>query len=159
MKATILSFLLVFSVGAANGQELLINISKFAWMSGCWERSDKAKSLLVSESWMLPAGTSMLGMGRTVKGDKTADYEFMRIEIRGMDYYFVAQPKANATETAFKLTTSQPTSATFENPDHDFPQRVIYRKAGRNKLFARVEGKIDGKDEGEDFRYTRTRCE
>lgn len=46
-----------------------------------------------------------------------------------------------------------------EHLEHDFPQRVIYRKAGRNNLFARIEGKINGRDEGEDFRYTRTRCE
>lgn len=159
MKATVLLFLLVFSVGAANGQDLLINISKFAWMSGCWERSDKAKSLLVSESWMRPAGTSMLGMGRTVKGDKTVDYEFMRIEIRGTDYYFVAQPKANATETAFKLTTSQPTSATFENPDHDFPQKIRYWKSGTDILFARIEGTANGKAKRTDFQMTRAKCE
>lgn len=158
MRKLMVIFLLAFSAGMASGQELLVNISKFGWMSGCWENADKAKSLLISENWMIPAGTSMLGTGRTVRNDVTVDYEFMRIEIRGMDYYFVAQPKASEAETAFKLTSSQPNSAIFENPAHDFPQRIMYRSDGPDKLTARIEGTKNGKTSAMDFKYVRAKC-
>jgi hypothetical protein len=158
MQKLMLIFLIAFSTGMASGQELLVNISKFGWMSGCWERVDKAKSLLISENWMRPAGTSMLGTGRTVRNDVTVDYEFMRIEIRGMDYYFVAQPKSNEAETAFKLTSSQPNSAVFEDPTHDFPQRISYRLTTPDKLDARIEGTRNGKVSGMDFPFVRAKC-
>ncbi len=159
IKIALLVFFVVFSFGEVTGQSLLINVSKFAWMSGCWEARGNEKSQLISENWMSPAGTSILGMGRTVKENRTVGYEFMRIEVRGMDYYFVAQPMGNATETAFKLTTSQPTSATFENPEHDFPQKIMYWKDGADFLRARIEGKVDGKAESMDFRMKRVKCD
>ena len=114
--------------------------------------------MLITENWMTPAGTSMLGMGRTVKAGVTADYEFMRIEIRGTDYYFVAQPKANATETAFKLTSSQPTLAVFEDPTHDFPQKIGYQLTKPNELSAWIEGVVKGKTKRVDFLMQRAKC-
>ena len=42
----------------------------------------------------------------------------------------------------------------FENPSHDFPQRVIYWREG-SVLAARVEGQIDGRTEGEEWRLSR----
>ncbi len=41
-------------------------------------------------------GTSILGMGRTVKDGKTVDWEFMRIEQRADGIYFVAKTKGQS---------------------------------------------------------------
>lgn len=38
-----------------------------------------------------------------------------------------------------------------EHLEHDFPQRVIYRKVGRNAMFARIEGTVNGKAKRTDF--------
>ena len=110
-------------------------------MAGCWERKDDAKKFLVHEQWMSPAGTSILGMGRTVKNGKTTDWEFMRIEQRDDGIYFIAKPKGNSDETAFKLISSGPNQLVFENKAHDFPQRVLYKIEG-TKLTGRIEGII-----------------
>jgi hypothetical protein len=56
------------------------------------------------------------------------------------------------------LVKSSPGELTFENLQHDFPQRIIYRVDGR-KLHARIEGTKDGKTRGVDFPYTRTKCD
>lgn len=141
------------------GQDLLIGISNFAWLSGCWESSDRSRSLLISEQWMKPAGTSILGMGRTVKDGRTTDHEFMRIEVRGSDYYFVAQPKANSAETAFKMRSMQPTAVVFENLEHDFPQRVMYRLEKPGSLTARIEGMQNGKLKGINFPMSQVPCD
>lgn len=47
---------------------------------------------------------------------------------------------------------------TFENLAHDFPQRVIYRRAGADSLIARVEGTRAGQPRGFDFPYRRVAC-
>lgn len=133
-------------------------VASIKWLSGCWESNDKAKNVLISEQWMKPAGGMMLGIGRTVKKGKAVDFEFMRIEQKGDDIFFVAKPKANNDETPFKLISLTTNEVTFENKDHDFPQRVIYKRQG-TKLTGRIEGNNNGKFLGIDFPMTRTRCE
>ena len=44
--------------------------------------------------------------------------------------------------------------AIFENPAHDFPQRVIYRRCGA-ELCARIEGTLQGKARSFEWRYSR----
>ena len=141
---------LAFSVLQAAAQVPPAKLADFSGMSGCWERRDDAKKILVSEQWMSPAGTSILGMGRTVKNGKTADFEFMRIEERTDGIYFVARPAANAEETPFKLKSSTANEAVFENTAHDFPQRVIYRWTPTT-LTGRIEGNKSGKAMAIDF--------
>jgi len=43
--------------------------------------------------------------------------------------------------------------AVFENPAHDFPKRVIYRKNGEGTLSARVEGDGTEKEKPQDYHY------
>ncbi|MBK9216333.1 MAG: hypothetical protein IPM59_12225 [Chloracidobacterium sp.] len=152
-KITAFLFTLIL-VSAAVAQTKLPD---FAGMSGCWERRDDAKKLLISEQWMAVEGTSIIGMSRTVKNGKTTDWEFMRIEERTDGIYFVAKPKANPTETDFRLISTGAAEFIFENKAHDFPQRVIYKAVG-DKLAARIEGTIQGKSKGIDFPLTRGKC-
>ncbi len=142
---------------SASGQNKVTAIADLRGMAGCWERRDETKNLLISEQWMSPAGTSIFGMGRTVKNGKTADWEFMRIEQRVDGLYFVALPKANKEETAFKLISSTLSEVTFENKEHDFPQRVIYKLNGKT-MTGRIEGNSNGKFLGIDFPMVRVKC-
>ncbi len=41
----------------------------------------------------------------------------------------------------------------FENPQHDFPQRILYRKNPDGTLHARAEGERNGKLSGQDFHF------
>ena len=71
MKIMILVGLSLLSTLSVAGQNKTMEIGDLDGMAGCWERRDDSKKLLVSEQWMSPAGTSILGMGRTVKNGKT----------------------------------------------------------------------------------------
>jgi len=46
----------------------------------------------------------------------------------------------------------------FENPEHDFPQHIIYRKVNADSLVAHIEGMEDGTEKHFDFPMKRTRC-
>jgi hypothetical protein len=101
-------------------------------------------------------GGSLLGVGRTVGGGKTLEFEFLQIREEDHGLFYVAKP-SNQPEASFKLTAHSADSVTFENPTHDFPQRIIYRRSG-DALFARTEGTTNGRTRGVDFPYTRTAC-
>ena len=89
---------------------------------------------------MAPGGNSMLGMSRTVVGDRTVEFEYLRLEQRADGIYYVAHPKARNPGTDFKLTRVSADEAIFENPAHDFPKRIIYRKGSGGSLTATIDG-------------------
>jgi Domain of unknown function (DUF6265) len=81
----------------------------------------------------------MLGMSRTLAGSRTVEFEFLRIEQREDGIYYVAQPKGRCPATDFKLTRAGAQEAVFENPQHDFPKRIIYRKTAEDSLTASID--------------------
>ena len=118
---------------------LLSDITQLAWISGDWQTAPGGRAE-IEEHWTQPAGGSMLGMSRTVAGGKTAEFEFLRIEQRENEIYYVAQPKGRCPQTDFKLTRVTPQEAVFENPTHDFPKRIIYKKTADDSLTASIDG-------------------
>ena len=134
-------------------------IADLAWIAGDWQ-TDPSGRAVSEEHWTRPAGGSMIGVSRTLVGDRTASFEFLRIEVRGESIFYVASPKGRCPATDFKLTRLSGQEAVFENPEHDFPQRVIYRLARSGSLKARIEGTTsDGKAKGIDFPMGRTKCQ
>ncbi len=119
--------------------EAATSISELAWISGDWQTAAGGKAQ-IEEHWMAPAGGSMIGMGRTIAGGKTVEFEYLRIEQRGDEIYYVASPKGRCPGTDFKLTRLAGQEATFENPQHDFPKRIIYRKNSDGSLTASIDG-------------------
>lgn len=102
-------------------------LSDLSWIAGAWQTAPGGRRQ-IEEHWTAVAGGSMMGVSRTVAGDKTVEFEYLRIEQRADGIYYVAHPKARCPGTDFKLTRSSATEAVFENPQHDFPKRIIYRK-------------------------------
>jgi hypothetical protein len=107
-------------------------------MSGDWQTPAGGR-VQIDEHWTQSAGGSMLGMSRTVGGDKTIEFEYLRIEQREDGIYYVAHPKARCPGTDFKLTRLSSSEAVFENPQHDFPKRIIYRKTSEDALTASID--------------------
>jgi len=116
------------------------------WMVGCWSSYDPATQIWVEECWSTIVGDMMLGANRTVRGQRVAAFEQIRIEVHNDGVWYFASPGGKPA-TAFMRVT--PTSidrrgaqhvAVFENLQHDFPQRIIYRSDGRTHLEATVEG-------------------
>lgn len=117
----------------------ITSISELAWISGDWQTAAGGRAQ-IEEHWTQPAGGSLLGMSRTVAGGKTAEFEFLRIEQREDGIHYVAQPKGRCPQTDFRLTRGTDQEAVFENPAHDFPKRIIYRKTAEDALTASIDG-------------------
>ena len=123
------------------------SLKDFAWLAG--SRSVQG-NVLIEERWTEPASNMMLGVSRTVRGDKVVEFEFLRIEARADGIYYVAQPGGRPA-TDFKLMKWDGTEAIFENPQHDFPKRVVYRRLPDNVVVAKVDGGAGTK--GQEFTF------
>ncbi|MBX9928800.1 MAG: hypothetical protein K2X99_07795, partial [Gemmatimonadaceae bacterium] len=130
-------------------------LAPVAWLAGCHELRRGAR--VTHEQWMAPLGGMMMGMSRTVVRDTTREFETLRIEARGADVFYVALPSGQA-ETRFKATTLSDSLVAFEDPAHDFPQRISYRAVGADSVIARIEGTSNGQRRAIDFPFRRVTC-
>jgi hypothetical protein len=115
------------------------SLAELSWMAGSWASSDGGKTS--EEHWTGPAGGLMLGVHRDTGGGKTA-FEFLRIEEAAGRITYLASPQGRPA-TPFTLVESAAQRAVFANPEHDFPQRILYWREAAS-LCAAVEGPIDG---------------
>ncbi|HSW24530.1 MAG TPA: DUF6265 family protein [Burkholderiaceae bacterium] len=130
-------------------------IDELTWLAGCWaaERGDAGSG----ESWTTPAGATVLGTSRTVRGGRTVAHEFMLIVDSPHGLTFIAAPSAKPA-ASFRAIRVEPRRVTFENPDKDFPQRVIYESPDDATLVGRIEGRHDGLARQVDFPMKRVPC-
>lgn len=128
-------------------------VDQFSWLTGCWTmtRGDS----VTEEHWLKPFGGTLMGISRTVKGGRTVEHEFLQIRDVNGKLAYVAKPSGQA-ETTFTLKTFTDGEAIFENPGHDFPQRILYRRTA-DGVTARIEGMRNGQTRGLDFPYSRCR--
>jgi hypothetical protein len=96
-----------------------------AFLAGCWEQQREG-GRWTEECWTDPRGSLMIGSSRNGRGDRIANWEWMRIE-RGADGTptFYASPMG-APAVGFKASEADVNSITFVNAEHDYPQRVRY---------------------------------
>lgn len=125
-------------------------VTDAAWLTGAWHSNEGAE-----EQWTTAAGRTMLGLGRTVVQGGTMAFEFMRIEERADGLVFVAHPSAGPG-VEFPRTACAPGLLRFENPRHDFPRLIEYRRTGADTIEAKVSGPDrDGGQVGQVIEYRR----
>jgi hypothetical protein len=117
-------------------------LASLAWLAGTWV-SDDPEGPSTVEHWLAPAGGSMLGVGRTVHDGRTVAFELLRIEAAPEGVAYLASPQGKDPPTRFTAADSGQGFIAFENPEHDFPQRIEYRREG-DRLKMRISGVVGG---------------
>ena len=80
----------------------------------------------------------MLGVSRTVRDGKTVAYEFLMIRpLEEGRLGYVSKPSGQP-ENSFPLLRMADGEVVFEDLEHDFPQRIIYRRGEGGGLPARM---------------------
>lgn len=130
LPAAIAAFL---AIGVARAAEPAPSLE---WLAGHWcaDLGDET----IEELWLPPHGGVTIGLGRTRKEDATTAFEYLRIvDLDGVPAY-VAQP-GGRPPTTFSMTARGEQWIRFENPEHDFPQRIEYRRK-LDTLHAEIAG-------------------
>jgi hypothetical protein len=130
-------FLVLAPLSAQQPAEKKTTIADLAWLSGAWVLEHGGTR--TEETWSPAASNAILGMSRTLRGDRMVAFEFLRIVQREDGIYYVAQPGGRPA-TDFKLTSFDGATAIFENPQHDFPKRILYKRNPDGSLTARIDG-------------------
>lgn len=100
----------------------------------------------------------MMGASRTVANGKVAEWERLQLTEKDGALVYTSLPSGQS-EASFAATQVTDSGFTVENPQHDFPQRISYRRRGADSLIARIEGPGANGVRGIDFPMKRVSCE
>ena len=125
MRRAILAAAAMLLVAASDERP---SVEGLAWMSGHWMSASGER--WTEEYWLAPRGGLMLGLSRAGRGVAVGGWEHLRLEAGadGVPVYW-ASPRGVST-VGFRLVRSDASSAVFENRQHDYPQRIVYRRSG-----------------------------
>lgn len=154
--AVVVALLASLAPAARAADEAAPTLDRFAFFTGCWRATYGER--VIEELWLPPAGGVMLGLSRSVDGDALEIFEFVRLEQRDGAWHYVAQPRG-VPPTWFKLTRLADGEAVFEDPAHDFPQKIRYLRIGADELHAEISGPgRNGQEKTFPFHYRRAPC-
>ncbi len=128
-------------------------LAGLTWLVGKWvHTSGDATS---EEHWSPPRDGVMVGKNRQIVRGQMAFFEDLRIEAAADGIHYLASPQGRQPPTDFKMTESGRRRVVFENPSHDFPQRIIYRLDDNAVLHARIEGVENGRPRASEWTWER----
>jgi hypothetical protein len=110
----------------------------------------------MEEVWTAPRGGTMLALHRDVKDGRTLSFEYLRIESGPDGLVYQASPRGRPA-TPFPLKEAADKKVVFENPEHDFPRRILYWMDAGGALHARIEGTLQGKAASEEWTWRRAK--
>lgn len=147
----LLAMLLVGAVpGDLQAADAPAQLQKMAWLAGTWQRVDLPEGQSGYERWTYDGAQGFAGVGVTERDGKTTFEEKLRIVPKDGVVYYVADVPENAQPVYFKLTELSTSGFSFENPAHDFPQKIEYKKDGRQ-----LHVRVSAGNKAEDFKFER----
>ena len=141
----ILTLLILFVI------ELSVAQSSYPdFLQGTWKMENKE----IYEHWDKLNENTLKGFSYKLKDGQMFISEYLDItKVNNEVIYTATVLKQNqGKEVHFKLTNTDSTF-TFENPNHDFPKKIVYQKLNDTEVFVKVS---DGKQKGFAYKMKRT---
>jgi hypothetical protein len=148
-KISILTIALMGSAAFAGSAATTFNLE---WMAGKWVGTYHNAPMEAYYSG--PQGGMIIGLSKVADPKAVYFFEFEKIQEIGGSLVLQPFPFANAG-VQFPLKEMSEERVVFENPDHDFPKRIIYQKMPNDQLLGRIEGIQNGQPASEDFIFDR----
>jgi hypothetical protein len=125
----------------------------FDRLTGSWLMQTPRMAFL--EKWE-KRGDLYLGAMFIIQEKDTTPAETIRLLAEGGSYYYEATTSGQNEGQAvkFKLVSYSPDRWVFENPAHDYPQRIVYAFVGQDSLVASISA-ITGPEKLTYFRFKR----
>lgn len=149
MKIHFISLTLVAFALQVNAQ----STEAMKWISGIWKINTGQGHIV--EQWRVLNDSTFSGKSYFIKmNNDTIPQESIQLVLRKGQWYYIptVAHQNNNQPISFKVIMLSKSEFISVNPDHDFPQRIGYRRI-KNQLFASIEGIKNGKYEKQNFDF------
>ncbi|EIA09010.1 DUF6265 family protein [Flavobacterium frigoris] len=121
------------------------------WLLGTWENKSAEGNL--KEIWNKVNDSTYEGQSYFIKGKDTIHFEKIQLQQIGeeLTYAPTVRGQNNDKPVAFPLTNSNEKELIFENPKHDYPQKISYKNISKDSLVAEISGIQSGKPSSEKY--------
>ncbi len=132
-------------------------IKNAEWLIGTWENKTQRGS--VYETWTKKSSMELLGKSYTLNGKDTIIFETVKLihEKNNLFYIPTVKNQNNSLPIKFTLKKQSDELLVFENPKHDFPQKISYTKINADSLVAEISGLVKGKERQQTFPMKRVK--
>ncbi len=122
----------------AHADEGCHDLGQVAFMLGDWQV--ETEGTVFDESWSRNEDGTLSGRASSHKSgsDEILQREVMSLVLAGGVPAYVVDVGVDGNEVTFLMVDCEGQSARFENPDHDFPQRLFYQLRDDGTLRASV---------------------
>ncbi|MEZ5056952.1 MAG: DUF6265 family protein [Saprospiraceae bacterium] len=107
-------------------------------MEGTW--CHQSKKGQICEEWKLELDGSLTGEGYEMKGSQKKHTEYLKLMKMGEKVVYIASPEEQSP-TLFNYVKGMENVWTFSNPNHDFPNVLMYQWITKDSIVVSVFGK------------------
>jgi len=154
MKKVFISIIVLISLSAFIISDSNKIFKKLYPLEGLWKMNTKRGA--VCEEWKKVNKNLLQSKGYMIKGKDTILSERIALTNtkEGVFYTSTVEDQNNKQPVAFKMTSAENNIYVFENPQHDFPKRIVYHLINTDSLHAYID---DGTEKGkkQNFYYKR----
>jgi hypothetical protein len=127
------------------------------FLIGTWK--NETSRGIIYESWTKENELELVGLGYSLANGDTTVYETLSIikEPDAMYYIPRVMDQNEAQPVRFKAKEVTLKKLVFENPSHDFPQVITYRRIAADSIMAEISGSIDGQQRIQRFPMKRVK--
>jgi hypothetical protein len=128
----------------------------FRWLIGSW-RMNTAKGL-IAEEWKTINEHSYAGKSWFINKDSSiTPFEKIQLLYKNNQYYYIAKADGqnNKLPVEFRLTSFSSSEFVAENPQHDFPKRIMYKLINKDSIHAWIDEGLAMPEKKSDFYYSR----
>lgn len=132
-----------------------VQLEKMNWLLGSWGHTSKEGTL--AENWVKANDSVYKGESFFIIGKDTVFAEYVDLaETNGkLIYSASAKGQNNEKPVPFTMTSGDDKTTVFENPEHDFPNKITYNRVNNDSLVATISGMQKGKPATETFAMKR----
>jgi hypothetical protein len=127
-------------------------LEKMNWLLGNWE--NEMPEGVLNETWTKENDSTFSGTTYFIINKKDTVHS-EAIILKQLNDELVYRPTVkgqnNDEPVDFKLSSESENSFSFENPKHDYPQKIVYIKVNETNLVATISGMQQGKQSQESY--------
>ncbi|MET0461668.1 MAG: DUF6265 family protein [Chitinophagaceae bacterium] len=125
------------------------------WLVGKWVNQTPRGKMI--EEWSVINDSTFKAHSYMLSATDSITLESVELRKEGTAAYYIPIVKGQNNEqpVKFKMTSFTSKELIFENPEHDFPQKITYTLISPDSLLAEISGTVNGQSRSRRFPMTK----